>query len=220
MQRLTLLLLILFAGYAAVFSQKPTPAPTSEPFRMEIEDVFPIAGAGIVARGTIAHGTVKVGDAVDIVGLNPTKTTTVAGIIKPPVRERQTEANEGDAVGIILRGVTKDDLARGQLIARPGTLKAYSKFKVTIDVNSTLVSGKRNPITNGYKPMVYLGFGMYSGVITLLSGATEIEPGTKGVEVEIEVTNPVALEVGQLVSLREGSKVIAQGKVIGLSVQK
>lgn len=208
-----LIALIIFASFSAAHAQKPTPSPTPEHFRMEVEDVFPIAGAGIVARGTIAQGKVKVGDEVDIVGLNPTKTTTVTGIIKPPVRERQTEAGKGDAVGIILKGVTRDDLSRGQVIARSGTVRSYSKFKATVDVNSTMTSGKRTPITNGYKPMIYIGLGMYSGEITLAAGTAEVQPGTKGVVVEIELAKPVALVSGEAISFREGSRVIAQGVV-------
>lgn len=216
MNRFAFAFLVVFAFFAISHAQKPMPAPTPEHFRMEIEDVFPIAGSGIVARGIIAEGKVKVGDEVDIVGLNPTKTTTVVGIIKPPIRERQTEAGKGDAVGIILKGVTKDDLARGQVIAKTGTVKSYSKFKATIDLNSTMTSGRKTPITNGYKPMVYIGLGMHSGAVTLAKGTAEVQPGTKGVVVEIELTKPVALIPGQTISLREGPKVIAQGVVMGL----
>jgi elongation factor Tu len=215
LKKCTLVALIILAAFSATLAQKPTPVPTPEHFRMEVEDVFPIAGAGIVARGTIAEGKVKVGDEVDVVGLNPTKTTTVVGIIKPPVRERQTDANKGDAVGIILKGVTKDDLARGQVIAKTGTIRSHTKFKATVDVNSTLASGKRTPITNGYRPMVYIGLGMYSGIVTLDAGTTEIQPGTKGVVVTIELEKPAALVIGQEVSFREGSRVTAKGVVTG-----
>jgi elongation factor Tu len=217
MKMLSILAMILVSSTVA-FGQKAETTP--EPFFMEIADVFPIAGVGIVARGTIGRGKVKVGDEVDIVGIKPTKTTSVASIIKPPIREMQTEAGKGDAVGIVLKGVQKEDLSRTQVLAQPGSLAAASKFKATIDLTARMVGGMRTPLKSGYRPQVYIRFGMYSGVVNLPSGVESVEPGTKGVEVEIELTEPVALEKGTVIELKEFGRVTGKGTVVSFDGMK
>jgi elongation factor Tu len=215
MKMLSFLALIL-VGSTLAFAQKVENNP--EPFFMQIEDVFPVAGVGIVARGTIERGKIKVGDEVDLVGIKPVKTTTVAGIIKPPIREVQTEAGKGDTVGIVLKGVTKDDLSRGQVIAKPGSLKAASKFKATLDMVSALGGGRRTPFATGYRPQVFIRLGMFTGVVTLPAGVETVEPGAKGVEVEIELNSPAALEKGTAFELREGGRVVGKGTVLSLEI--
>jgi len=220
MKNTLFLALFIAAAFSAAYSQTPKQPPAVETFLMEIEDVFSIAGIGTLANGTIERGKVKVGDEVDIVGTGPTRTTTVVGIIKPPLRERQAEANKGDIVSIILKGITKEDLSRGQLIAKPGSIKAHKKFKVKIDMLSILAGGKKTPMSNGYRPMVMARNGLLPGTVFLPSGTEPIPPGTKGVELEIEVSSPAPLEIGQAIKLREGARVIATGTITGFSDPK
>ncbi len=191
-----------------------------EPFFMQIEDMFPVAGLGLVAQGTITRGKIKVGDEVEIVGIKPTKTTSVARIIKPPIREMQTEAGRGDAVGIVLSGVTKEDLSRGQVIATPGSQKAATKFNATLDMVAALAGGRRTPFFTGYRPQVFIGLGMYTGIVTLPAGVDSVEPGSKGIEVEIVLNSPAALEKGTAFELRESGRIVGKGTVLSLEENK
>lgn len=203
---------VVLACSALAFGQKTETKP--EPFFMEVEDMFPVAGAGIMIRGTIERGKVKVGDEVELVGIKPTKTTSVVRIVKPPIREMQTEAAKGDAVGIVLKGAAREDIARGQVIAKPGSMTAVSKFKATLDMVSTLAGGRRTPFATGYRSQIFIRLGMYSGIVTLPANVASVEPGAKAIEVEIELNSPAALEKGTAFDLKESGRVVGKGTVV------
>ncbi len=211
---------IVAALIASAYAQKPASAPTPEQFRMEIEDVFSIAGVGTVVKGKVELGKVKVGDDVDIVGINPTRTTSVTMIIKPPIRERQTEAVKGDDVNIVLRGVQVADIKRGQILAAAASLRAHSVFKAKIDLHSVLAGGRKTPIFTQYRPQIKIGSAIFTGVLTFPASVEMIEPGTKGVEVEITLAQPAVIEEGLTISLREGSRTVGTGVITSITPQK
>lgn len=217
MKMLSLLAVVLVCSTLS-FGQKVETKP--EPFFMEIEDMFSVAGVGIMATGTIVRGKVKVGDEVELVGIMPTKATSVLRIIKPPIREPQTEAAKGDAVGLVLKGVERDDLSRGQAIAKPGSVTAVSRFKATLDMVSPLAGGRRTPFFTGYRPQVFIRLGMYTGIVTLPPDVESVAAGAKGVEVEIELNSPAALEKGTAFDLKEGGRVVGKGTVVSFEQPK
>lgn len=204
-----LFLLALFAVSSNVaFGQE------SQPFLLAVEDVFSISGRGTIATGKIERGTVKVGDAVEIVGSNGVMPTTITGI--EMFRKMVTEAKAGDSVGLMLRGVEKTAVERGNVVAKPGSIKTFTRFKAKIDVMSVAEGGRTKPLPNGFRPLVEVRTGSFSGVLTLPAGKTELAPGEKGIEVEIELTQAAPLEKGTAIALREYGRTIAKGLVIAL----
>ncbi len=213
MKTALIFVLLLFVS-AIAFGQKPTPTPAEQPFLMPVEDVFYITGRGVVVTGQIERGKVKTGDTLEIVGSKPAKAVTVIGV--EAFRKQLTEAEAGANVGLLLRGVEKGEVDRGQVVAKPGSIKAFTKFKAVIDMLTAADGGRRTPAATGYRPMLQLRTAGVSGVVTLLRGRTDLLPGGKGVEVEIELVSPTALERGQAFDIREGGRTVGSGKVTAL----
>ncbi len=188
------------------------------PFLFAVEDVFSISGRGTIATGKIERGSVKVGDAVDVVGPNGATPTTVAAI--EILRKSLTEAKAGDNVGLLLRGVEKTAVERGSVIAKPGSIKTFKRFKAKIDVLTTAEGGRAKPLATGFRPLVEIRTGSFSGVMTLSAGKAEIAQGEKGIEVEIELTQAAPLEKGTVIALREYGKTVAKGTVTAVIPSK
>lgn len=201
--------LILLAVFAV--SSITVAAQNGEPFLLAVEDVFSITGRGTIAVGKIERGSVKVGDAVEIVGSQGVTASTVTAI--EMFRKMVNESKAGDNVGLLLRGVDQAAVERGSVIAKPKSFKAYPRFKATIDILSTAEGGRAKPLPTGFRPLVEIRTGSFSGVLTLPAGKTEAAPGEKGVEVEIEMTKAAPLEKGTVIALREYGRAIAKGTV-------
>lgn len=188
------------------------------PFLFAVEDVFSISGRGTIATGKIERGSVKVGDAVEIVGPNGATPTTVTAI--EMLRKSLTEAKAGDNVGLLLRAVERTAVERGNVVAKPGSIKAFKRFKAKIDVRTTAEGGRAKPLPAGFRPLLEIRTGSFSGVLTLPAGKTEIAQGEKGIEVEIELTQAAPLEKGTVIALREYGKTVAKGTVTAVIPSK
>ncbi len=191
------------------------PTPTREvdkPFLMSVEDVFSIKGRGTVATGRIERGVVKVGDAVEIVGLmTANKTSTITGV---EMFNKSLDTGEaGDNVGVLLRGIEKNDIERGQVICKPGTIKPHHKFKGEVYVLTKEEGGRHTPFFNGYKPQFYFRTTDVTGSVKLLGGAEMCMPGDN-VQMEIDLSEkPIAMENGLRFAVREGGRTVGSGVV-------
>jgi elongation factor Tu len=181
-----------------------------KPFLMSVEDVFTITGRGTVATGRMERGRVKVGDAVEIVGLKDTKTSVVTGV--EMFRKTMDEAQAGDNVGLLLRGIEKDDVERGQVLCLPGSIKPHKKFKGQIYILTKEEGGRHTPFFNGYRPQFYVRTTDVTGSLTLKAGVEMVMPGDN-VEVEVDLIAPVALEKGVRFAIREGGHTVGAGVV-------
>lgn len=210
--------LLTMLGAIGIFAQKPSPSPPPAPFLMEIDDVFYIAGAGTVATGKIERGKVKPGDTVELVGIRAPVQTTVVRIdaFGRPLTEAETGAN----VGLLLRGLQKTDVTRGQLLIKPGSVTTYTKFKATIDLIEAKDGGRRTPVPSGFRPQVFFRTVGFSGTLLLSEGKQSAAAGEKGIAVEIELTEPAAFESGGTFTLRDGGRTIASGKITGVVPKK
>ncbi len=191
------------------------PEPTREvdkPFLMSVEDVFSIKGRGTVATGRIERGVIKVGDACEIVGLRKeNKTSVVTGV--EMFQKTLDQGMAGDNVGVLLRGVEKDDIERGQVICKPGSIKPHTKFKGEVYVLTKEEGGRHTPFFSGYKPQFYFRTTDVTGGVKLLGGAEMCMPGDN-VQMEIDLgEKPVAMEKGVRFAVREGGKTIGSGVV-------
>ncbi len=191
------------------------PEPTREvdkPFLMSVEDVFSIKGRGTVATGRIERGVIKVGDACEIVGLRKeNKTSVVTGV--EMFQKTLDQGMAGDNVGVLLRGVEKDDIERGQVICKPGSIKPHTKFKGEVYVLTKEEGGRHTPFFSGYKPQFYFRTTDVTGSVKLLGGAEMCMPGDN-VQMEIDLgEKPVAMEKGVRFAVREGGKTIGSGVV-------
>jgi elongation factor Tu len=191
------------------------PEPTREidkPFLLSVEDVFSIKGRGTVATGRIERGIVKVGDAAEIVGLTKeNKNTTITGV--EMFNKTLDQGQAGDNVGVLLRGIEKDQVERGQVICKPGSIKPHTKFKAQIYVLSKDEGGRHTPFFNNYRPQFYFRTTDVTGSVSLLGGAEMCMPGDN-VEVEVDlVDKPVAMEAGLRFAVREGGRTIGSGTV-------
>ncbi len=213
---LNAVILVVFA--LSVAAQKPSQSPADAPFLMEIEDVFPIAGIGSVATGKVERGKIKLGDAVELVGIKTSKTATVSRI--DAFGRALQEAAAGEKIGVVLRGVDKGDLVRGQLIVKPGSVKTYTRFQATMDMTDAKDGGRRTPITSGFRPQVFFRTVGFSGTLTLAGGRQSAAAGEKAILIDIELIEPAAIEPDSKFSLREGGRTIATGKITGLTPQK
>jgi elongation factor Tu len=195
----------------AVDSYIPTPQrPIDKPFIMPIEDVFGIKGRGTVATGRIERGIVKVGDEVEIVGIRPTRKVVVTGV--EMFKKLLDEGRAGDNVGCLLRGIERDDLERGQVLAKSGSVKPHTKFVARVYVLSREEGGRHTPFYNGYRPQFYLRTTDVTGAIGLPEGAEMIMPGDN-VDMTVELITPIALEVGQRFAIREGGRTVGAGAI-------
>ena len=196
---------------AAVDSYIPQPQrPKDQPFLMPIEDVFGIKGRGTVVTGRIERGVVNVGDQMEIVGIKETESTVVTGV---EMFKKTLDAGEaGDNVGCLLRGVERDDVERGQVLAKPGSITPVRKFQGEVYVLSKEEGGRHTPFFNGYRPQFYVRTTDVTGVVTLPEGTEMVMPGDN-VTVEIELITPIAIEDGLRFAIREGGRTVGAGVV-------
>ena len=196
----------------AVDSYIPTPKrPNRMPFLMPVEDVFTITGRGTVATGRVERGTIKVGDAVEIVGLaDKPKDTVVTGV--EMFRKILDLAEAGDNIGALLRGIDRKDVERGQVLAKPGTIHPHTKFKAQVYVLTKDEGGRHTPFFNGYRPQFYFRTTDVTGVITLPEGTEMCMPGDN-VKMEVELITPIAIEAGLRFAIREGGRTVGAGVV-------
>src|SRR5271156_1029204 len=186
----------------AMDSYIPEPKREIEkPFLMSVEDVFTITGRGTVATGRIERGKVKVGEEVDIVGLGPTKKTVVTGV--EMFRKLLDEGLAGDNVGALLRGVEREDIQRGQVLAKPGSITPHTKFKAEVYVLTKEEGGRHTPFFKGYRPQFYIRTTDVTGVCTLPEGTEMVMPGDN-VTIEVELITPVGIEKEMRFAIREG----------------
>jgi len=191
----------------------PTPPrETDKPFLMAVEDVFTITGRGTVVTGRVERGTLKVGDEVEIIGLSEEKKKTVVTGIEM-FRKQLDEAIAGDNVGVLLRGITKDEVERGQVLAKPGTITPHKKFKAQVYVLSKEEGGRHTPFFLGYRPQFYIRTADITGtVIGLPEGQEMVMPGDN-VELTVELMVPVAMEEQMRFAIREGGRTVGAGVV-------
>ncbi|MDH4618839.1 elongation factor Tu [Brevibacillus sp. AY1] len=199
----------------AVDSYIPTPErATDKPFLMPVEDVFTITGRGTVATGRVERGIVKVGDPVEIIGLaEETKTSTVTGV--EMFRKLLDSAQAGDNIGALLRGVDRKDIERGQCLAKPGSVKPYTKFKAEVYVLSKEEGGRHTPFFANYRPQFYFRTTDVTGIIQLPEGVEMIMPGDN-TEFTVELIAPVAMEQGTRFAIREGGRTVGAGVVASI----
>ncbi len=196
----------------AVDSYIPDPARENDkPFLMPIEDVFTISGRGTVATGRVERGTLKLSEPVEIVGVHEeTQKSVVTGI--EMFRKTLDYAEAGDNVGILLRGINRTDIERGQVVAKPGTVKCYRKFTAQVYVLTKDEGGRHTPFFNNYRPQFYFRTTDITGVITLPEGTEMCMPGDH-VEMSIELIHPIAMEQGLTFAIREGGRTVGSGRV-------
>jgi elongation factor Tu len=197
---------------AAVDEYIPEPTrDTEKPFMMPVEDVFSITGRGTVATGRVERGQVKVGDVVDIIGFNEEpKPTTVTGV--EMFRKLLDYAEAGDNIGALLRGVSRDDIQRGQVIAKPGTITPHTKFKAEVYVLSKEEGGRHTPFFTNYRPQFYFRTTDVTGICNLPEGVEMVMPGDN-IEMTVELIAPIAIEEGTKFSIREGGRTVGAGVV-------
>ena len=196
----------------AVDSYIPTPVrEVDKPFLLSVEDVFSITGRGTVATGRVERGVIKVGDPVEIVGLSEKPIKTVATGVEM-FRKLLDQAEAGDNVGILLRGVDKKEVKRGQVIAAPGTITPHTKFKGEIIILTKEEGGRHTPIFSGYRPQFYFRTTDVTGTVTLPEGVEMAMPGDN-LTVTCELITPIAMEKGVRFAIREGGRTIAAGVV-------
>ncbi len=195
----------------AVDSYIPTPdRPTDQPFLMPVEDVFTITGRGTVATGRVERGVVKLQDEVEIVGLGKEAKTVVTGV--EMFRKLLDQAEAGDNIGVLLRGIQREDIERGQVLAKPGTIKPHTKFKAQVYVLTKEEGGRHTPFFNGYRPQFYFRTTDVTGVIELAAGTEMVMPGDN-VDMTIELITPIAIEKGLRFAIREGGRTVGSGVV-------
>ena len=196
----------------AVDSYIPTPErPTDGDFLMPVEDVFSITGRGTVATGRVERGVVKVQDEVEIVGLSTEKKKTVVTGVEM-FRKLLDQAEAGDNIGVLLRGIDRKDIERGQVLAKPGSIHPHTKFKAQVYVLTKEEGGRHTPFFNGYRPQFYFRTTDVTGVIDLPAGTEMVMPGDN-VDMTIELITPIAMEKGLRFAIREGGRTVGSGIV-------
>jgi elongation factor Tu len=184
--------------------------PLDKPFLMPVEDVFSIKGRGTVVTGRIGRGKIKVGEEIEIVGLKQAKKTTVTGV--EMFRKQLEEGQAGDNVGILLRGVEKKDVERGQVLAKPGSVTAHTEFEAEVYILSKEEGGRHTPFFTGYKPQFYIRTTDVTGEVTLKKGVEMVMPGDNA-EMTAKLIQPVALEEGLRFAVREGGLTVGAGVI-------
>ncbi|GAA7253505.1 elongation factor Tu [Helicobacter pylori] len=196
---------------AEVDAYIPTPErDTEKTFLMPVEDVFSIAGRGTVVTGRIERGVVKVGDEVEIVGIRPTQKTTVTGV--EMFRKELEKGEAGDNVGVLLRGTKKEEVERGMVLCKPGSITPHKKFEGEIYVLSKEEGGRHTPFFTNYRPQFYVRTTDVTGSITLPEGVEMVMPGDN-VKITVELISPIALELGTKFAIREGGRTVGAGVV-------
>jgi elongation factor Tu len=195
----------------AVDSYIPTPdRPVDKPFLMPVEDVFSIKGRGTVVTGRIERGIVKINDTVEVVGLHPTKSTVVTGV--EMFRKQLDEGQAGDNVGLLLRGIEKDDVERGQVLAKPGSITPHTEFDAEAYILTKEEGGRHTPFFKGYRPQFYIRTTDVTGAVELPEGVEMVIPGDNS-KMKVKLIVPVALEEGQRFAIREGGKTVGAGVI-------
>lgn len=189
----------------------PTPTrDTDKAFLMPIEDIFSISGRGTVVTGRVEKGIVKVGDTIEIVGIKPTQTTTVTGV--EMFRKEMDQGEAGDNVGVLLRGTKKEDVERGMVLCKPGSITPHSKFEGQVYILTKEEGGRHTPFFNNYRPQFYVRTTDVTGSIKLPEGTEMVMPGDN-VTITVELIHPIALEEGTRFAIREGGKTVGSGVV-------
>ena len=195
----------------ALDSYIPEPErPIDKPFLMPIEDVFTISGRGTVVTGRVERGIIKVGDEVEIVGLRETRKTVATGV--EMFRKILDEGRAGDNIGVLLRGIGKDEVERGMVLAKPGSITPHTKFKAEVYVLTKEEGGRHTPFFNGYRPQFYFRTTDVTGVIKLPEGVEMVMPGDN-VNMQAELIAPIAMEEGLRFAIREGGRTVGAGVV-------
>jgi elongation factor Tu len=196
---------------AAVDSFIPTPErEIDKPFLMPVEDVFSISGRGTVVTGRIERGQIKVSEEVEIIGIRDTQKKVVTGV--EMFRKLLDSGQAGDNVGLLVRGLDKEDVERGQVVAKPGSIKPHTKFKAEVYVLKKDEGGRHTPFFNGYRPQFYFRTTDVTGVANLPAGTEMVMPGDN-VTIDVELIHPIAMEKGLRFAIREGSRTIGAGTV-------
>ena len=199
----------------AVDTYIPTPErPTDKPFLLPVEDVFTITGRGTVATGRLERGTIKVGDAAEIVGLKDEKLSTVVTGVEM-FRKLLDQAEAGDNIGVLLRGIQRTDVERGQVIVKPGTIHPHTHFKGQVYVLTKDEGGRHKPFFSNYRPQFYFRTTDVTGVITLPAGVEMVMPGDN-IEMEVQLITPIAMEQGLRFAIREGGRTVGAGTVASI----
>ncbi len=185
--------------------------PTDKPFLMPVEDVFTITGRGTVVTGRVDRGTIKVGETIEIIGIRPTKSAVVTGV--EMFRKLLDFAQAGDNVGLLLRGISRDEVQRGQVIAKPKSVTPHFKFTAQVYVLSKEEGGRHTPFFSNYRPQFYFRTTDITGVIMLPEGVEMVMPGDN-IEMSVELIHPIALEQGTKFSIREGGHTVGAGSVV------
>jgi elongation factor Tu len=195
----------------AMDSYIPVPErPVDQPFLMPIEDVFSISGRGTVVTGRVERGKVKVGEEVEIVGIKPTTKTTCTGV--EMFRKLLDEGQAGDNVGVLLRGTKREEVERGQVLAKPGSITPHTKFSAEVYILSKEEGGRHTPFFKGYRPQFYFRTTDVTGAVELPEGVEMVMPGDN-IGMEVNLINPIAMEEGLRFAIREGGRTVGAGVV-------
>jgi len=201
----------IFQLVAALDEYVPIPErDVDQPFLMSVEDVFSITGRGTVATGRVERGRLKVGDEVEIVGIRPTHKTVATGV--EMFNKTLGEGMAGDNVGVLLRGVGKDEVERGQVIAKPGSITPHMKFRTEVYILTKEEGGRHTPFFKGYRPQFYFRTTDVTGVATLDEGVEMVMPGDN-VSLQVELITPIAMEKGLRFAIREGGRTVGAGTI-------
>ena len=204
----------IFELAAALDSYIPTPErAVDKPFLLPIEDVFSISGRGTVVTGRVERGIIHVGDEIEIVGLKETQKTTCTGV--EMFRKLLDEGQAGDNVGVLLRGTKREDVERGQVLAKPGTITPHTKFKAEVYVLSKEEGGRHTPFFANYRPQFYFRTTDVTGAVTLADGVEMVMPG-ENVAITVELIAPIAMEEGLRFAIREGGRTVGAGVVASI----
>jgi elongation factor Tu len=204
----------ILALMAAVDEYIPEPARAVEqPFLMPVEDVFSITGRGTVVTGRIEQGLVRVGETIEMVGIRPTSSTTVTGV--EMFRKLLDEGRAGDNVGVLLRGTKKDDVERGQVLAKPRSITPHTNFEAQVYILSKDEGGRHTPFFNNYRPQFYFRTTDVTGTVQLPSGTEMVMPGDN-TEMTVELISPIAMEEGLRFAIREGGRTVGAGRVTNI----
>jgi elongation factor Tu len=192
----------------------PTPErPVDQPFLMPIEDVFSISGRGTVVTGRVERGVVKVGEEVEIVGIRETKKTTVTGV--EMFRKLLDQGEAGDNIGALIRGIGREDVERGQVLCKPGSVTPHTQFKAEAYILTKEEGGRHTPFFTNYRPQFYFRTTDVTGVVSLPEGTEMVMPGDN-VSVEVELIVPIAMEEGLRFAIREGGRTVGAGVVASI----
>jgi elongation factor Tu len=199
----------------AVDSYIPQPErPIDQPFLMPVEDVFSISGRGTVATGRVERGAIKVGEEIEIVGLRPTTKTTVTGV--EMFRKLLDQGQAGDNIGALLRGTKREEVERGQVLCKPGSVKPHTKFKAEAYILTKDEGGRHTPFFTNYRPQFYFRTTDVTGVVTLPEGTEMVMPGDN-ITMDVELIAPIAMEEKLRFAIREGGRTVGAGVVSAIT---